>query len=539
MGNPKEEELEEQQAPLLPQYSDDSDTVMGDEKIYTPPSTALNSGESQPDLHTEAAIEDARENDRLLASSPPPGYRDHVRSPGYSKGDLNVDIKADYAVKEEDLPEESSSCRQGPGRFRRWWRARRRCHRRENGERRERPCCVKIFIALKAVLIVWLCLWLVRWAAVRFIRRHHRHHHHSVGYHNYGFGCHSKSPREIVIRERESWVYGNYPLYDLLDLRTTTGSVYVTIVPQPAHQDDPTRPAKISIRSRTGNVFVRFKMPDDAAVISDALSTYDLEKPQPSLFKEVFFKDPAMNHHSWQSNSSSLPPRPYEIDIETRSGNVFAVLGFSTHASVTTRSGNINTHLTPLVFENTTFPHNRRCKRCDDVSITTQTRSGNVSLKVTEPSFIAPENSEPIPEAQDNTPNHRIRIGARSNSSNRQAKWNRILEALNKKPSHAEVKPCSSSDLRVNAYHISRNSANMAISYPHSWAGRVIATDFRRGNVVLRGQGLEVIRRSPHGFLATKKPTVGRDEKKSWWGSEGNMSVGLESRGPVEFDIRG
>lgn len=170
MGNPKEEELEEQQAPLLPQYSDDSDTVMGDEKIYTPPSTALNSGESQPDLHTEAAIEDARENDRLLASSPPPGYCDHVRSPGYSKGDLNVDIKADYAVKEEDLPEESSSCRQGPGRFRRWWRARRRCHRRENGERRERPCCVKIFIALKAVLIVWLCLWLVRWAAVRFIR---------------------------------------------------------------------------------------------------------------------------------------------------------------------------------------------------------------------------------------------------------------------------------------------------------------------------------------------------------------------------------
>ncbi|KAG5209643.1 hypothetical protein GTR04_5659 [Trichophyton interdigitale] len=82
MGNPKEEELEEQQAPLLPQYSGDSDTVMGDEKIYTPPSTASNSSEPQPDLHTEAAIEDAREHDRLLTSAPPPGYRDHVRSPG-------------------------------------------------------------------------------------------------------------------------------------------------------------------------------------------------------------------------------------------------------------------------------------------------------------------------------------------------------------------------------------------------------------------------------------------------------------------------
>ncbi|EFE39640.1 conserved hypothetical protein [Trichophyton verrucosum HKI 0517] len=513
MGNPKEEELEEQQAPLLPQYSDDSDTVIGDEKIYTPPSTASNSGESQPDLHTEAAIEDARENDRLLASSLPPGYHDHVRSPGCLRGDLNVDIKDDYAVKEENSPGESASTRQGPGRFRRWWRARRRCHRREDGGHRERSCCVKIFITLKAVLIVWLCLWLVRWATVRFIRRHHHHNHHSVGYHNYGFGCHSKSSREIVVRERESWIYGDYPLYDLLDLRTRTGSIYVTIVPQPAHQDDPTRPARISIRSRTGNVFVRFKMPDDATVISDALSTYDMEKPQPSLFKEVFFKDPAMNHHSWQSNSSSLPPRPYEIDIETRSGNVFAVLGFSTHASVTTRSGNINTHLTPLVFENTTFPHNRRCKRCDDISITTQTRSGNVSLKVTEPSFIiAPEKSEHTPEAQDNTPHPKIRIDTRSNSSSRQEKWNRILEALNKKPSHAE---------------------------PHSWAGHVVATDFRRGNVVLRGEGLEVVRRSRHGFLATKKPTVGRDDKKSWWGSEGNMSVGLESRGPVEFDVRG
>lgn len=156
MGNPKEEELEEQQAPLLPQYS-------GDEKIYTPPSTASNSSESQPDLHTEAAIEDAREHDRLLTSAPPPGYRDHVRSPGCQRGDLNVDIK-------DDSPEESASCRQGAGRFRRWWRARRRCHRRENDERRERPCCVKIFVALKAVFIVWLCLWLVRWAAVRFIR---------------------------------------------------------------------------------------------------------------------------------------------------------------------------------------------------------------------------------------------------------------------------------------------------------------------------------------------------------------------------------
>ncbi|EZF32154.1 hypothetical protein H109_08020 [Trichophyton interdigitale MR816] len=524
MGNPKEEELEEQQAPLLPQYS-------GDEKIYTPPSTASNSSESQPDLHTEAAIEDAREHDRLLTSAPPPGYRDHVRSPGCQRGDLNVDIK-------DDSPEESASCRQGAGRFRRWWRARRRCHRRENDERRERPCCVKIFVALKAVFIVWLCLWLVRWAAVRFIRRHHRHHHHSVGYHNYGFGCHSKSSREIVVRERESWIFGNYPLYDLLDLRTTTGSVYVTIVPQPAHQDDPTRPAKVSIRSRTGNVFVRFKMPDDAAVISDALATYDLEEPQPSLFKEVFFQDPAMNHHSWQSNSS-LPPRPYEIDIQTRSGNVFAVLGFSTHASVTTRSGNISTHLTPLVFENTTFPQNRRCKRCDDVSITTRTRSGNVSLKVTEPSFIAPEKPEHIPEAQDNIPHSKMRIDTRSNSSSRQEKWNRILQALNKKPSHAELKPCSHSELRVNAYHISRNSANMAISYPRSWAGRVIATDFRHGNVVLRGEGLEVVRRSPHGFLATKKPTVGLDDKKSWWGSKGNMSVGLESRGLVEFDIRG
>lgn len=170
MGNPKGEELEEQQAPLLPQYSDDSDTVMGDEKIYTPPSTASNSGESQPGLHAETAIEYARENDRLLASSPPPGYRDHIRSPGCPRGDLNVDIKDDSAVKKEDSPEESASCRQGPGPFRRWWRARRRCHRREDGGRRERSCCVKIFIALKAVLVVWLCLWLVRWAAVRFIR---------------------------------------------------------------------------------------------------------------------------------------------------------------------------------------------------------------------------------------------------------------------------------------------------------------------------------------------------------------------------------
>ncbi|EFQ97983.1 hypothetical protein MGYG_01019 [Nannizzia gypsea CBS 118893] len=542
MGNPKEAELEEQQAPSLPQYCDDSDTVMGDEKIYTPPSTASNSGESHPDLNEEVAVENARESDQLLPSSPP-GYRDHVSSPEYQHGDVKVDIKDDCIIKEEDSPEEPTRRCRGLKRFRRWWRERRQCRRREIGEARERPCCVKIFIALKAALIVWLCLWLVRWATVSFIRRHHRHHHqHSVGYHNHGFGCHSISPREIIVREKETWIHGNYPLYDLLDLSTRSGSIYVTIDPQPAHPDDPTRPAKVSIRSRTGNVFVRFRMPNDDAVVSDALSTFVDAKSQPSLFKEVFLKDPALSHHPWQSNSSSIPPRPYEFNIETRNGNVFAVLGFSTHAAIKTQWGNINTHLTPLVFENTTFYKNTECKDCDDISITTHTRSGNVFLSVTEPSFIASEKPEHVPgDTASNAPNTKMRIDPRSPDTNIQKAWDRILKALNKTPDHSEVKACSHSELNVSAYHKSYNSGNMAISYPNSWAGRVLAMTSRRGNAVLRGKGLEVTGRSPDGrsALAAKKPTIGHDDKNSWWGSEGNMRVNLDAlRGSVEFDVR-
>ncbi|EEQ28077.1 hypothetical protein McanMca71_007043 [Microsporum canis] len=534
MGNPKEAKLEEQQAPLLPQYSDDSDTIIGDEKIYTPPSTASNSGESQPNLHVEA-VEDSRENDRLL-SSPPPGYRD---TPRCQTGDVKVDIKDDSIVKADVSPDVPGRRCRGRGRFCRWWKERCQRRRLENGQCRGRSCCMKMLVALKVVFIVWVSLWLVRWATVGFMRRHHRHHH---NYHNHddsGHGCHSNSSREIVVRERTGSIYGIYPLYDLLDLETRTGSVYVTVIPQPADPNDPLRPAKISIKSRSGNISVRFKMPAPAAAVDAASPKNELDsKAQLDMLKAAYLEEPAMNHASWQV-ASSLPPRPYEIDIQTRSGNIFAVVGFSTHASFSTRTGTISAHLTPLVFENTILKDSE-CKDCDDVSIRTHTRSGNVWLSVTEPSFIASEKRENAPEGTANAADGK-HLDTRKNHHNRPNKWDRILEALNRKPSIAEPKPCSRSGLKASSYHTSRWSGNMAISYPHSWAGNVLAKTRSPGHIFLRGDGLEVTDRSGKGkeLVGTKMPTVGRDDKMSWWGSEGNMDVSINvRRASVEFKVR-
>ncbi|KAK2841582.1 hypothetical protein FQN49_006115 [Arthroderma sp. PD_2] len=539
MANPKEAELEGQRDPLLPRYFDDSDTVVGDEKIYTPPSTASNSGESQPDHHVEA-YEDSHEQDHLLPHSPPPEYRDQSHTPRCQNGDVKVDIKDDFVVQGDNEPGEPEGHCHGRGRLCRWWKKRRDARRRENGQCRGRSCCMKMLVILKVTLIVWLTLWVVRWATVGFMRRHHRHHHQHP---NDDYGCHSNSSREIVVRERSGSIYGIYPLHDLLDLRTNSGSVFVTIVPQPADPNDPLRPAKISIRSRTGNVFVRFKMPAPAASV-------DIANPPPNygfngkthidLMKAAYLEKPAMSHSSWKS-APALQPRPYEVDIQTKSGNVFAVVGFSTHASISTHSGSISAHLTPLIFENTVFPNAQKCKYCDDISIRTNTRSGNVWVSVTEPSFIA--SSEPEQPSKDEVDSilSNKRLDTRRNRHNRPSKWDRILEALNKKPDHGGFITCAQPELKANAYHSSRCSGNMAVSYPHSWAGKVTARSRKPGNVVLQGEGLHVIDSSRGGkkLVATKKPTTGRDDKMSWWGSEGNMGVFVNGRkASVGFNVR-
>ncbi|KAF7510660.1 hypothetical protein GJ744_006272 [Endocarpon pusillum] len=61
------------------------------------------------------------------------------------------------------------------------------------------------------------------------------------------------SPREIRVHETTNTIHGSYPLYDLLELTTTTGQIHATIEPKAGNKT-----AVVNIRSTTGAIYVRF-----------------------------------------------------------------------------------------------------------------------------------------------------------------------------------------------------------------------------------------------------------------------------------------
>ena len=246
--------------------------------------------------------------------------------------------------------------------------------------------------------------------------------------------------REIVVNNGPHSIWGRYPLYDLVSLTTTSGSVAVSLVPQPADPEKPDEPARLLIKTESGSVLVNF------------------------------------GHISGNvEDVSSLPRRPYQVEIQTQSGSISGVFPFSSSASLSTDEGSINAVLAPVIG-----------REEDDVTISTTTSHGSQNIRLAEPV---------------------------------------ISHDVNERLSFIPTASHTSTDGSLNLH------------YPRHWAGNVHAWTGPSGVSCLNGRGLRVVKSGDGNAWAIKKPDD--SPEYYWWGGRGGMNVSLAAveDGAISFFV--
>lgn len=220
----------------------------------------------------------------------------------------------------------------------------------------------------------------------------------------------------------------------------------------------------------------------------------------------------------------TLSPRPYEVEIETNSGSIFAEVGFTSRAKISALSGSIEAHLVPLVFENASDEVYRQIYG-QGVSIETETLAGSSMISLAQPMFIDAsegKRSSVEDEAMDDdyTDDYSDDKGRKIANRSRRG---------------------GSGPIKATAYHVCNGAGSVRASYPESWAGTVHATKGKGRGLSVTGDGLDIIstQRKDHLLNAVKRP-VTHHNRKQWWGSHDKMEVEMSANtGSVEFDVRG
>jgi hypothetical protein len=148
--------------------------------------------------------------------------------------------------------------------------------------------------------------------------------------------------REFRQHETHRSISGTYPLYDLLDLQTLSGSISVIIVPHPGKV-----PAVLRLSSASGSI--GFKIDKSYLNAAEIATHYD-----------------ALN-------------RTFDTQISSLSGSVGGTLlvGGGGQTTVTTRSGSLSLVIYPVNVDNGSA----------ESTLSTSTISGSSSIKVQDPVF--------------------------------------------------------------------------------------------------------------------------------------------------------
>lgn len=381
-------------------------------------------------------------------------------------------------VSEQALPTVSNSSNRGK---------RRRCCRREKRSKGRRGC-----VFLKVATFLGL--------AIYFIAKFTFHYRRQIPvYTSERPGQVPPRPeREIVVHNSFHSIKGRWPLYDLLSLTTTHGSIAVTIEPQPADPDDPDKPARVILETQTGSIAVSFSVSQSTSFSGcgndDNDDGDDELEPRQRKNKRDFRPGCrrgnqkrqyyyAEGHHI-DGSSEPFPARPYEVEIRTQAGSISGRVIFTTHARIESTAGSITASLTPVVYAGSSSNK--------DISIHTRTLAGSQHIQITEPHIIRSPD-----------------------------------DCLSKE---AFVRSPTSSHSAI--------TGGISITYPRSWAGRVQASSWV-GYVRLEGDGLQVTR-DGNGLTGIKTPSEdgGRGSHK-WWGSRGDMnaSLAVTGAGAIHFVV--
>ncbi|KAL9619480.1 MAG: hypothetical protein Q9160_005917 [Pyrenula sp. 1 TL-2023] len=166
-------------------------------------------------------------------------------------------------------------------------------------------------------------------------------------------------PRKIQVHETSSSVTGTFPLYDLLDISTTSGSISIHIDPKPAPSGAPNTPAELLISTQSGSVSIHgFSGAGQRKRLSgwERWWNYGFNAVPPS------------------NAETGIPSRPYKITITTGSGSISGVIIHGVETTIeSVHSGSISLQLYPVYYGDE-----------KNSTLTTVTHSGSTNVNILE-----------------------------------------------------------------------------------------------------------------------------------------------------------
>ncbi|KAH8647248.1 hypothetical protein BX600DRAFT_518524 [Xylariales sp. PMI_506] len=206
----------------------------------------------------------------------------------------------------------------------------------------------------------------------------------------------SPNSRRIVLHYTSKSISGSYPLYDLLSISTESGSISVSVTPQPASSYDPSQPASLELRSKSGSIRATLlerneehvDRSDNAVIPSDPPPPYELtDTSSAGCISDAKHdgKENTVDPHSCgigsHSATSAVPARDYTTAVYTRSGSISGSFPLGINTKIETGSGSLSG--LELVVMPTKTSGARR--------LSTVTQNGSQNIRVVSNGFWAAE----------------------------------------------------------------------------------------------------------------------------------------------------
>ncbi|KAL8296748.1 hypothetical protein RB597_006052 [Gaeumannomyces tritici] len=177
--------------------------------------------------------------------------------------------------------------------------------------------------------------------------------------------------RYVSIKTTSADIVGSWPLFDLLALETTSGTIKAGVDPKPVDEDKP-RDAKLMIKSTSGNVEFWEPVHQARRVL--------LKQQEQSGQANVLAPPPP------RPAEELLPPREYMVDVHTTSGSIKGAVAFTYSARIRSTSGTAAVDLLPVL------PAELAVKPTRFASLDTSSTSGATALRVLDPFWVEGDN---------------------------------------------------------------------------------------------------------------------------------------------------
>lgn len=264
--------------------------------------------------------------------------------------------------------------------------------------------------------------------------------------------------RRIIIKTVSGDIDGGFPLYDYLELDTTSGTITVSVVPEDILPSAPA-PAELSIRSISGDVQVTSPI---------------------------------------QSSASKLYARNYRTTIHTNSGSLRGSYIFGSLGSFTTTSADIDVTVLPVILLAAEDTREEPNPSLEANRFSTSTISGTTKVNALEPVILV--SGAALDGNPSLAPFHPLEpkipfADHRGNPSN----FAPIADGDPYQHYHPpSASPSDSSVIKARAFRSLQSlhhttSAYVEVHYPSSWEGYIHAHALS-GQIQVEGEGVQIVK---------------------------------------------